>query len=49
MKTLMNVNETHIIADTGRHPNSLRVDLSATAALVPPHWPPEYVTVGHEQ
>lgn len=34
-----------IIADTGKHPVSLRVVRSATAARVPPHCPAEYVTV----
>jgi len=33
-----------IMADTGNAPSSLRVVRSATPALVPPHWPAEYVT-----
>ena len=33
------------MAETGRHPSSLRYVRMPTAARTPPHWPAEYVTM----
>ena len=33
------------MADTGKHPSSLRMGLKAIAARVPPHCPAEYETM----